>query len=98
MSASARSVLTAAVVFAVAMGALESGGWWWAWLAGIALAAARKGVRVPLLGGVRLSAANRYIMRENRKVRRDTRRDARRRRRLNREKLRNSKRSRATPL
>ncbi|MGH3804150.1 MAG: hypothetical protein ACRDTD_29255 [Pseudonocardiaceae bacterium] len=98
MSASARSVLTAAVIFAISMGALEHGGWWWEWLAGIALVAARKGVRVPLLGGVRLSAANRYIMRENRKIRRDTRKNARRLRRLNREKLRNSKRSRATPL
>lgn len=81
MSASARSVLTAAVVFAIAMGALESGGWWWAWLAGIALAAARKGVRVPLWGGVRLSATNRFILRENRKTRRHTRQLAQQRRR-----------------
>lgn len=96
MSVSARSVLTAAVVFAIAMSALQDGGWWWLWF-GVAWLVVI-GPRLPLFGRVKISAANRYIMRENRKVRRDTRKDARRRRRLNREKLRNSKRSRATPL
>lgn len=81
MRVSAVTVLTAAVVFAIAMGALEHGGWWWAWLAGVVLLAARRGVRVPLLGGVRLSATNRFILRENRRTRRNTRRLARQQRR-----------------
>lgn len=72
-----RAVL-AAVVFAIAMGALEHGGWWWAWLAGITLVLF--GVRLPVLGGVRLSAANRAIFRENRRTRRHTRQLARQRR------------------
>jgi hypothetical protein len=32
MKSSTRTVLAAAVIFALAMGALEHGGWWWAWL------------------------------------------------------------------
>jgi hypothetical protein len=80
MNPRSAAVLTAAVVFAIAMGALEDGGWWWAWLAGVGLVAARRGVRVPLLG-VRLSAANRYILRENRRTRKNTRHLARQRRR-----------------
>ncbi|MGH8919951.1 MAG: hypothetical protein ACRD0H_16740, partial [Actinomycetes bacterium] len=70
-------MLTAAVVFALAMGALEHSGWWWVWLVGIVLLAARRGVRLPVLGGVRLSAANRAIFRENRRTRRHTRQLAR---------------------
>lgn len=95
MTPRTKAVLVAAVVFAVAMGALERGGWWWAWFAGVALLVVGRGtIRVPLVGGVRLSPATRYIMRENRKTRRENRAIARRRRRLRREKLRNSKRSR----
>jgi hypothetical protein len=67
MSASARSVLTAAVVFAIAMGALQDGGWWWLWF-GVAWLVVI-GPRLPLFGRVKISAANRYIMRENRVVR-----------------------------
>jgi hypothetical protein len=96
MKPNAQTVLIAAVVFAIAMGALQDGGWWWLWF-GVAWLVVI-GPRLPLFGRVQISAANRYIMRENRKVRRDTRKAARRLRRLNREKLRNSKRSRATPL
>ncbi len=80
MRASGRAVLTGAVVFAIAMGALESGGWWWAWLAGIVLLMFGGRVRLQLVG-VRLSAANRFILRENRKTRRHTRAMARQRRR-----------------
>ncbi|MGH3806765.1 MAG: hypothetical protein ACRDRU_09050 [Pseudonocardiaceae bacterium] len=72
-------MLTAAVVFAIAMGALESGGWWWAWLTGITLVLT-KGVRLPLLG-VKLNPTNAYIMRENRKTRRHNRHLAQQRRR-----------------
>lgn len=74
-------VLGAAVVFALTMGALEHGGWWWAWLAGIALLLFGRGVRLPLLGRMRLDAATRFILRENHRTRRDTRRLARQRRR-----------------
>jgi hypothetical protein len=81
MSPNARAVLIAAVVFAITMGTLEHGGWWWAWLVGIVLLAARRSVRLPVLGGVRLSTANRFIVRENRKTRRHTRQLARQRRR-----------------
>jgi hypothetical protein len=97
MKPNAQTVLTAAVVFALAMGALEHGGWWWLWF-GAAAWLVIIGSRLPLFGRVKISAANRYILRENRKVRRENRANARRRRRLNREKLRNSKRSRATPV
>lgn len=81
MRGPARTVLGAAVVFAVAMGALESGGWWWAWLAGIAVLVLGRGVRLPLLGGVKLDATTRFILRENRRTRRNTRHLARHRRR-----------------
>jgi hypothetical protein len=81
MRVSVRAVLGAAVVFAIAMGALEYGGWWWAWLAGIVLMTLRGGVRLPLLGGARLSASARFLLRENRKTRRDNRQLARQRRR-----------------
>jgi hypothetical protein len=75
-----RAALGAAVIFSVAMGALSSGGWWWAWLAGIALLVLGRGIRLPLLG-VRLDPATRFILRENRKTRRHTRQLARQRRR-----------------
>ena len=75
------AVLGAAVVFSVAMGALSSGGWWWAWLAGIVLLLFGGRVRLPLLGGSRLDAATRYVLRENRVTRRHNRRIARERRR-----------------
>jgi hypothetical protein len=67
------AVLGAAVVFSVAMGALSSGGWWWAWLAAIALFTFGGRVRVPL-GGVQLT---RYVMRQNQITRRNNRRTAR---------------------
>jgi len=75
------AVLGAAVVFSVAMGALSSGGWWWAWLAGIVLLLFGGRVRLPLLGRVRLDAATRYVLRENRVTRRHNRHLARQRRR-----------------
>lgn len=78
MSPRARMVLATAVVFSVAMGALSSGGWWWAWLAGIVLfGVARRRWRL----GVRLSATNRFIRRENRRSRRHAHQLARERRR-----------------
>lgn len=89
-------IVLLAVVFATAMGALEHGGWWWAWFAVVWLVVI--GPSVPLLGRVKLSLAARYIVRENRKIRRENRAIARERRWRDREKLRNSKRSRATPL
>lgn len=79
MSARSRGVLFSAVVFALAMGALECGGWWWAWLAGAILVGVRGGGR--LLGGVRLDPAIGYVLRENRRTRRHNRRIARQRRR-----------------
>lgn len=80
MSTHSKSVLAAAIVFAVAMGALESGGWWWAWLAASAVVLLRKGVRVPLIG-VRLNPTSAYILRENRRTRRHNHELARHRRR-----------------
>jgi hypothetical protein len=80
MSPNARAVLAAAVVFAIAMGTLEHGGWWWAWLVGSVLVLFGGRVRLPLLG-VRLDPATRFIVRENRKTRRDNRAIARQRRR-----------------
>lgn len=77
----APTVLGAAVVFAVAMAALESGGWWWAWLAGIAVIVLGRGIRLPLIGGIKLDAATRYVLRENRVTRRHNRHVARQRRR-----------------
>lgn len=74
-------MLAAAVVFAIAMAALEHGGWWWAWLAGVGLLLFGGRVRLPLLGGIRLDAATRYVLRENRVTRRNNRRIARQRRR-----------------
>jgi hypothetical protein len=79
MSRSTRVVLGAAVVFALAMGALERGGWWWASLAGAVLVGVCGGGR--LLGGVRLDPATRYVLRENRRTRRDNHAIARQRRR-----------------
>jgi hypothetical protein len=79
MGRSARVVLGAAVAFAIAMGALQRGGWWWAWLAGAVVLGVRGGGR--LLGGVRLDPATRYVLRENRRTRRHNQRIARQRRR-----------------
>jgi len=76
-----RAVLGAAVIFSVAMGALSSGGWWWAWLAAIALLMFGRRVRLPLLGGIKLDTATRYVLRENRITRRHNRHLARQRRR-----------------
>lgn len=84
MSAQSRAVLIGAVIFAIAMSALESGGWWWAWLCAIAAAVLGRGVHLPLIG-VKLSPASRYILRENRKTRRHDRELARRRRRTQRQ-------------
>jgi hypothetical protein len=84
----AARVLGAAVVFALAMGALEHGGWWWVWLAGIAAVVLGRGVRLPLLGRMKLDAATRFILRENRRTRRDTRQLDRQRRRRIRDQLR----------
>ncbi len=47
MRSSTRRVLTAAVLFSVAMGALTEGGWWWVCLAVLLLA--RRAVRVRLV-------------------------------------------------
>lgn len=97
MGRQGRLVLLLAVVFAFAMGALEHGGWWWLWFA-VAAWLVVIGPSVPLRGRVKLSPAARYIVRENRRIRRENRAIARERRRRDREKLRNSQRSRATPL
>lgn len=47
MKSSARKVFTVAVVFALTMGALQHGGWWWACLA--ATGWALTGFRLPRL-------------------------------------------------
>lgn len=83
-------MLVAAVVFALAMGALEHGGWWWLWL-GVAVLGMR-GVRLPGLGGVKLSPAARYVIRENHRSRAYTRRAARIQRRARRLARRNRRR------
>jgi len=83
-------VLFAAVVFSIAMSALEHGGWWWLWLA--AAIVGMKGTRVLGLGGVRLSPSARYVLRENRRVRSHTRATARAQRRARRLARRNSRR------
>jgi hypothetical protein len=77
----ARAVLALAAVFSVAMGALSQGGWWWLWLAVVALPLLSGRVRLPTLGGLRLDPVARLIMRENARTRRDNRRVARDRRR-----------------
>jgi hypothetical protein len=51
------------------MSALESGGWWWAWLATIVLIAC-KGFRPLWMGCVKLARAARYVMTANQKTRR----------------------------
>jgi hypothetical protein len=70
MPAHSRVVLLGAVVFALAMGALEHGGWWWAWLAASAMVLLRRGVHLPRIGVRFHRRARRYIIRENRRVRR----------------------------
>lgn len=92
----APSVLAAAVAFALAMGALQHGGWWWLWLAVGAVVLKVTGPR--FIGLAKLSPVNRYITSQNRKTRRHNRKVARRRRRENRQKMRNSKRMRRFPL
>jgi hypothetical protein len=71
-----RAVLTSAVVFALAMGALESGGWWWAWLAATVVVAC-KAYRPLWIGWVKLTRAACYIVRETHKTRRYNRELAR---------------------
>lgn len=87
----ARAVLAAAVVFALAMGALQHGGWWWAWL-GVGVLFL-KGVRLPFMGPPRVPRANRYIIRQNRIAIRENRKNARRQRRKNRQKAKQNKRN-----
>ncbi|MGQ0715728.1 MAG: hypothetical protein ACT4NP_00200 [Pseudonocardiales bacterium] len=77
----ARSVLGVAVVFSVAMGALSSGGWWWAVLAVLAVPLLSGRVRLPMLGRVRLDPITRLIIRENARTRRENHRIRRERRR-----------------
>jgi hypothetical protein len=81
MRAPARTVLGAAIAFSVAMGALSSGGWWWAWLALLALPLLSGRVRLPVLGRVRLDPITRLILRENARTRRENHRIRRERRR-----------------
>jgi hypothetical protein len=76
-----RAVLGAAVLFSIVMGAVSSGGWWWACLAVIALPALSGRVRLPMLGRLRLDPVTRFILRENQRTRRDNRCIARERRR-----------------
>lgn len=76
MSAPSRAVLVGAVVFALAMGALEHGGWWWAWFTASTVILLRKSVHLPPLG-VKLHRARRYIIHENRNTRRHNRELAR---------------------
>src|SRR5262249_46684583 len=84
-------VLVAAVLFAVAMGALEHGGGWGFWLAvGWGLLT---GARLPIIGPLKLSPANRHIIRQNHITRRWNRKNMRRMRRENRQKLRHNKRN-----
>jgi hypothetical protein len=80
MSRPTRVVLCAAVVFALAMGALEFGGWWWAWLTASAVVLLHRGIYLPLLGA-RLDPATRYVLRENQRTRRHNQRIAQQRRR-----------------
>jgi hypothetical protein len=84
MNPRSAAALTAAVVFAIAMGALQDGGWWWAWLSASAAVTLARGVRLPLIG-VKLSPTNAYVLRENRKTRRHNHELARRRRRIQRQ-------------
>jgi len=87
----ARPVLAAAVLFALAMGALQHGGWWWASLGvGVLLL---KGARLPFPGPSRVPRVNRYIIRQNRIAMRENRKNARRRRRINRQKAKQNKRN-----
>ncbi len=76
-----RAVLALAAGFSVAMGAFSEGGWWWAWLAVIAVPLLSGRVRLPMFGRVRLDPAARFILRENQRTRRDNQHAARQRRR-----------------
>jgi len=87
----ARVVLAAAVVFAIAMAALEHGGWWWVWL-GVGVLFLM-GVRLPITGSPGVPRVNRYIIRQNRIVMRENRKNARRRQRINRQKSKQNKRN-----
>lgn len=88
----ARTVLTGAVLFALAMATLTYGDWWWAWLVGgmVVLASGR----MRFLG----TTGNRHIIRQNHKTRRANRKIMRQRERTNRQKSRNSKRMPRFPL
>ena len=83
----APTVLIAAVVFALAMGALEHGGWWWVWL-GVAAWGLFLRFRFPVIWSVRRSTTRRYF----RHVRRENRKELRARRRLARQQRRAMKR------
>jgi hypothetical protein len=94
MRAHSRTVLTAAVVFAIAMSALESGGWWWAWLAATVLIAC-KSIRLPWTSYVKLAQAARYtvlINRTTRRYNRECREQAQRQRRIQRQQRRTRRR------
>jgi hypothetical protein len=56
-----RTVLIGAVVFAIAMGALASGGWWWAWLAAAGLVLCNR-CRLLRMGWVILADVTRCIV------------------------------------
>jgi hypothetical protein len=75
----ARAALLGALLFAIAMTALEEGGWWWAAL--VVATSWITGIRLPLLSRLRLPSSHRYIISENRKTRQNNRRVARERRR-----------------
>jgi hypothetical protein len=80
MPAHGRAVLFGALVFAIAMGALERGGWWWAaWFTALVVVLLRRGIHLPPLR-VKLNPATAYILRENRKARRHNRELTRRQR------------------
>jgi hypothetical protein len=75
----ARAAMLGALLFAIAMTALEQGGWWWAVF--IVATSWITGIRLPLLSRFRLPSTHRYIISENRKTRRNNRRITRERRR-----------------
>jgi hypothetical protein len=83
MTSSTRDVLVTAVIFALAMSALEHGGWWWVWL-GVALWGTLLRFRLPVIRPVKRSTTrrhHRHVRWENRKQRRARRRLARQQRR-----------------
>lgn len=74
----ARAAMLGALLFAIAMTALEQGGWWWAML--IVATSWLTGIRLPLLIRFRLPSSHRYVISENRKTRQNNRRIVRERR------------------